>query len=127
LEAVRPGSVFRGFINFFNITPEELGLVLIGMGLVERSSGRPVLLGRLKYRKEVGGKRFGRVTYAVDSIGLSRYSRPLNIDGSILLEPGQNVSGERLEEVTSRLTNYALRRYPGLDLIDEVEVLERAT
>ena len=127
LEAVRPGSVFRGFISFFNITPEELGLTLIGMGLIEKRSGRPVLLGRLKYRKETGGRKFGRVTYAVDSLELSRYSKPLHIDSSILLEPGQNVSGERLEKIISQLTNYALRRYPGLDVIDEVEVLERTT
>jgi len=127
LEAARPGSVFKGFINFFNVTPGELGLILIGMGLIEKSRGRPVLLGRLKYRKEVGGKKFGRVVYAVDSIELSRYSKPLHIDSSILLEPSQNVSGERLEKMVSQLTNYALRRYPGLDIIDEVEALERTT
>lgn len=127
LEAVRPDSVFKGFINFFNIMPEELGLILIGMGLIEKSSGRPVLLGRLKYRKEIGGKKFGRVVYGVDSLELSRYSKPLHIDSSILLEPGQNVSGERLEKIISQLTNYVLRRYPGLHIIDEVEVLERTT
>jgi len=127
LEAVRPGSVFKGFINFFNIMPEELGLILIGMGLIEKSSGRPVLLGRLKYRKETGAKKFGRVTYAVDFLKLSRYSKPLHIDSSTLLESSQNVSGERLEKIISQLTHYALRRYPGLDVINEVEVLERTT
>jgi len=127
LEAVTPGSIFRGFVNFFNVMPEELGLVLIGMGLMEKSSGRRVLLGRLKYRKEISGRKFGRVIYAVDSLELSRYSKPLYIDGSILLEPGQNVSGERLEKIISQLTSYALRKYPGLDIIDEVEVLERVT
>jgi len=127
LEAVRPGSVFRGFVNFFNLMPEELGLILIGMGLMEKSSGRPVLLGRLKYRKEIGGKKFGRVMYAIDTLSLSRHSKPLNIDGTTLLEPGQSVSGERLDRIISQLTNYALRKYPCLDIINEVEVLERVT
>jgi CRISPR/Cas system CSM-associated protein Csm3 (group 7 of RAMP superfamily) len=127
LESVRPGSVFKGSINFFNVMPEELGLILIGMGIVEKRSGRPVLLGRLKYRKETGGRKFGRVIYSVESLELSRYSKPLHIDGSILIEPGQNVSGERLEKIISQLTGYALRRYPGLDVIDEVEALERIT
>jgi len=127
LEAVKPGSAFKGSINFFNIMPEELGLILIGMGLTDKRSGKPVLLGRLKYVKEIGGRRFGRVIYTVESLELSKYSRPLDIDGSILLEPGQNVSGERLDKIISRLTSYALQRYPGLEVINEVEALERVT
>jgi len=127
LEVVRPGSIFKGVVDFFNVIPEELGLILIGMGLIEKSIGRPVLLGRLKYRKEIGGKRFGRVKYAVDSIELSRYSKPLHIDSSILLEPGQNISGEYLEKIINQLTNLALRKYPDLNIINEVEALERVT
>lgn len=127
VEAVTKDSLFKGVVTFFNITPEELGLILLGMGIKERKTGRPVLLGRLKYRRDLEGKTFGRVVYSVDRIELSRYSKPLFFDQSIIIEPGSSLSGELLDSVINRLTILAMKRYPDLKMIDEVEALEKLT
>ncbi|MCX8193677.1 MAG: RAMP superfamily CRISPR-associated protein [Nitrososphaeria archaeon] len=124
LTAVKQDSHFTGFINFYNLKPEEIGLVLIGMGLKDGRVGRPLLLGRLKYRGKINGREFGKVRYEVDSLTLFRYSKPLKLK-DVEIGGGQEVSGEALDRIVKLLTDHASRSYNGLHLVYEVEQLEK--
>lgn len=125
LIAVPPNTCFRGSIYFYNLKPEELGLVFLGMGLTESKVGMPVLLGRLKYRKQVSGRTFGRVRYEVLGIRLSKYSQPLRIGENDLMKPGSYEKG-RLDEIIKTLTRYALHTYEGeFQIVKEVDIIEK--
>ncbi|MEN2974893.1 MAG: RAMP superfamily CRISPR-associated protein [Candidatus Caldarchaeales archaeon] len=122
--AARQNSRFTGFINFYNLKPEEVGLILMGMGLKDSRIGRPILLGRLKYRKKIDERELGKVRYEIESLELFRYSKPLKLDG-IEISGGQKISGEELDRVIKLLTSQSLKTYTGLKIVDEVENLEK--
>jgi CRISPR/Cas system CSM-associated protein Csm3 (group 7 of RAMP superfamily) len=104
--AAPPGSEFEGQIHFTNLLEEELGLLLLGMGLKDSVRGRPLLLGRLKYRGRVGSLLMGRVTYVVKSLQLSKYSRRITGFDSNSFE-GEN----ELTPLIQSLTASTLRKY----------------
>lgn len=125
LEAVKPGSSFEGHIYFRSLKPEELGLILFGMGIRNGSLSEPVLLGRFKYHKFLDSGKFGRIRYKIESIVLSTYSEPLRIGGKEL-HPGEPIQGDLLEEVVNGLIQETTATFNGeLEFIDEVGIVER--
>ena len=125
LVAVPPNMHFRGSLTFHNLKPEELGLILLGMGLMESRVGRPVLLGRLKYRKQVDGRTFGRVRYELGGIRLSKHSQPLSIGERVLMEPS-SYEKDSLDNIVRDLIYHVLHTYKGeLQIVQEVDVVEK--
>ena len=121
--AAKPGSKFKGKITFMNLKPEELGLLLFGMGITNSRTGRKLLLGRLKYRHKVDDLEFGVITYSVDSLEISHLSERLFDFG-----PGERISGDELDSLVKRLIEEAKRAYSfgqELQLIDEVGIIEK--
>jgi CRISPR/Cas system CSM-associated protein Csm3 (group 7 of RAMP superfamily) len=117
--AAPPGSEFEGQIHFTNLLEEELGLLLLGMGLKDSVRGRPLLLGRLKYRGRVGSLLMGRVTYVVKSLQLSKYSRRIAGFDSRSFE-GEN----ELTPLIQSLTASTLKKYGAeFIVVDEVSRL----
>jgi len=117
--AAPPGSEFEGQIHFTNLLEEELGLLLLGMGLKDSVRGRALLLGRLRYRGRVGSLPMGRVSYVVKSLKLSKYSR--NIAGFDL----RSFEGENeLTPLIQSLTTSTLRKSGAeFRVVDEVSSL----
>jgi len=123
VEAALPGSRFSGEVYFFNLKPEELGLILFGMGLSDSRVGRPVLLGKLKYRRDFPHV-FGVVRYVLEGLELAPFSKGLEV-GSSFLAPGSAVSGEKLDSLVKDLVGAARQVYAGeLVEVDEVGVVE---
>ncbi|MEN3047877.1 MAG: RAMP superfamily CRISPR-associated protein [Candidatus Caldarchaeales archaeon] len=117
LAVAPPGSTFRGEIAFKNLRESELGLILLtGLAVGKDGVGRSVLFGRLKYRGTFGGRTFGRVRYQVESLRLSRFSRPLQD-----LRPGEEAKGGELGGLIERLLESAEREFGDeIHLVDEV-------
>ncbi len=114
--AAPPGSVFHGKVWFRNLAEEELGLLLFGMGVSSSPIGRPVLLGKFKYRGAVGNRSMGRVRYIVESISLSPISASL-----LTLKPGEIARGSKLTETLKLLSDSLNSRLSGeLRIVDEV-------
>ena len=124
LLAAPPGSAFRGWLSFRNLEAWELGLLLFGMGVRDSRRGRPVLLGKSKYRVQ-GKNVFGVVRYVVESLRLSPLSQELQAEG-VAVKPGGGVDGDALDRVASGLVSLA-RSELGDELldIDEVARLEQ--
>lgn len=100
VEVAPPGSSFVGEVIFRNLKPEEVGLLLFGMGIRDEKVGRPVLLGKYKYRY-----KFGIVRYEVKSIELK------NLPSSV-------------DEEVKKLVRLAMETFDDLADIDEVRKLE---
>jgi len=119
VEVIPKGSEAEGKITFINMEPEELGLVLIGMGNM-----RPLLLGFGKYKFH-DGERMGEVviepkawTFIPPSIPiLSGIGFNIDHDGGNVTEVG------RVKELWNLLVAKALENYGGY--LEEVNVLER--
>jgi len=123
LKAAPPGSTFSGHIEFRNIKPAELGLLIYGMGLRDSREGRPVLLGKHKYRRL--GIVLGVVKYVIDSLRLAEFSKPLEVR-DVKIAPGSEVSDAILDKLVKSLIEIAQEEFKGeLADIDEVEELER--
>ena len=124
LLAAPPSSTFQGRMSFRNLQPEELGLLLIGMGLREFRVGRPVLLGRLKYRKDIQGYKFGRVRYSVESMELSPISSSLKLPIRTV-RAGELVAGDELDAVCKAMVAFAEERFGReMEIVDEVSRVE---
>jgi len=108
LEAAKPGSTFAGRVAFRNLEAWELGLLLYGMGLRESRLGRPVLLGKVKYRR-YPNLVFGVVRYEVAALELAPFSQPLDAGGA-RVEPGARVEGEPLDGLVRALVEACPRR-----------------
>lgn len=124
LEAIKPGSVFKGSATFRSLEPAELGLLLLGMGLRGSGLGEPVLLGKLKYRRDLPYV-FGVIRYELLRLELAPFSKPLEI-GDLRVAPGSCVEGEALDNLVSALVKQARSSFSGelLD-VDEVSMVER--
>jgi CRISPR/Cas system CSM-associated protein Csm3 (group 7 of RAMP superfamily) len=123
--AAPPNSKFRGSVSFLNLRQEELGLLFIGMGLKVSARGRAVLLGRFKYRKQVGGYELGRIIYHLERLKLSEYSEHIKFE-NISINPGGSLEGEDLNTLVRTLVESAMRTYEGeLDVKDEVSTIEK--
>ncbi|MEM0359002.1 MAG: RAMP superfamily CRISPR-associated protein [Candidatus Hadarchaeales archaeon] len=107
------GSVFTGKVRFMNLKPEELGLVLWGMGLRDGRIGREVLMGRLKYVGPIG-----KIRYRLDALKLSQFSEQLKLD-STEIKAGDEVQAD--DRLVKELVELARRAYEGeLKDIEEV-------
>jgi len=123
--AAPQGSEFSGEISFMNLKDYELGLLLLGMGIVNGSTGRSVILGRFKYRGLMDNKKFGRVKYKINKINLSKFSDKLAI-GNLTINPGSSIEGEKLNTICKELANLSLKHFQNeLRIVDEVEILEK--
>lgn len=124
LRVAPPGSAFSGTITFTNLKAWELGLLLYGMGLRSLRLGRPVLFGKVKYRR-YPNYVFGVVRYEVERLELAPFSQMLEVEGS-RIRPGSRVEGEDLDKLVRVLVGLA-RDELGKELldVDEVERLER--
>lgn len=123
LEAAPPGSIFSGHIEFRNVKPEELGLLMYGMGLRDSREGRPVLFGKHKYRrlKVV----LGVVRYVINSLSLTEFSESLRVDGTDVA-PGSSVRDTNLDKLVRSLVKLTQEEFKEeLADIDEVRELER--
>lgn len=124
LEAAVPGSKFRGEVFFMNLEPVELGLLFFGMGLRDSRVGKPVLLGKLKYRRDLP-YIFGVVRYEVEVLKLARLSKPLKVDGTEMA-PGSTLEGGQLDRLVGELVKLTQREFGGeLVDVDEVEVINQ--
>ncbi len=121
LVAAAPGTVFRGSIFFKNLKPEELGLILFGMGLRKSHVGRPVLLGKHKYAKQ-SKVVMGIVRYELEALSLARFSKRLELAGEVL-EPGSTRQGPGLDKLVAVLIDKAKTAFKD-ELIDVDEVGE---
>ncbi|MCS7369530.1 MAG: RAMP superfamily CRISPR-associated protein [archaeon GBS-70-058] len=123
--AAPPGSEFNGEISFMNLKDYELGLLLLGMGVMNGSFGRSVILGRFKYRGLMDNKKFGIVKYKVNRISLNRYSSKLVIN-DLTINPGDHIEGEKLDTLCKVLANLSLKHFENeFRIVDEVEILEK--
>ncbi|MEM1550490.1 MAG: RAMP superfamily CRISPR-associated protein [Nitrososphaerota archaeon] len=120
LVAAKPGSKFNGRILFHNLSPGELGLLLIGMRI-----GRSVLLGRLKYRHRISGTTFGKAKYDVKAIEFLKESQDLEING-LMVRGGERIEGAGLAKVIEGLKSLANEEFKGeIVEIDEVAIIEQ--
>jgi len=119
-----PNSAFSGPATFANLRPWELGLLLYGMGLRDSRLGRPVLFGKMKYRRPPGYV-FGVVRYEVDQLELAPFSQPLEVEG-LSVRPGSRAEGKTLDGLIHALVGAARAKLDGelLD-VDEVSRLEQ--
>jgi hypothetical protein len=94
------------------------------MGLRRSRLGRPVLLGKMKYRR-YPNYVFGVVRYEVPQLELSSFSQSLEI-GGLRVESGSRVEGEILDKLVHALVGRAQAELSRelLD-VDEVGRLER--
>jgi CRISPR/Cas system CSM-associated protein Csm3 (group 7 of RAMP superfamily) len=124
LLAAPPGSAFEGTVTFRILKPEELGLLLYGMGMRDSRLGRPVLLGKSKYRR-YPRHVFGVVRYEVAALELAPVSQPLEAE-ALRVQPGSKLEGPALDGVVRALVAKARSAFDGelLD-VDEVGELER--
>jgi hypothetical protein len=105
------------------LRPAELGLLLYGMGLRSSREGRPVLLGKYKYRRP--GVVLGVVRYSVSSLKLAELSKPLKVR-DITVAPGGRVREDTLDRLIEALISTAREEFEDeLEDIDEVRELER--
>lgn len=119
LLAAPPGSAFSGAVAFASLRPWELGLLLYGMGLRGSRLGRPVLLGKVKYRR-YPNLTFGVVRYEATKLELAPFSRPLEA-GGMRVGPGSTAEGEPLDRLAQALVG-AARAELGAELLDVDEV-----
>ncbi|MCS7105589.1 MAG: RAMP superfamily CRISPR-associated protein [Thermofilaceae archaeon] len=126
LEAVAPGSHFKGAVTFKNLEPVELGLLLYGMGIRNSRVGRPVLFGKLKYRRDLP-YIFGVVRYELENVELAPFSQTLQI-GNVRLPPSTSLEGEKLDEAVTQLVDLVIGSFSGeLIDVDEVGAVEQLT
>jgi len=124
VEAAPPGSRFSGEVTFTSLEPVELGLVLFGIGLRSSRVGKPVLLGKLKYRRDLPHV-FGVVRYELERLELAPLSKPLKA-GGVDLAPGSVARGEQLDRLVGELVNLAKSEFDGeLVDVDEVGAVDR--
>jgi len=122
LLAAKPGSKFNGRILFHNLSPSELGLLLIGMKV-----GKSVLLGRLKYRHVISGRTFGKAGYDVRAIEFLKESQDFEVDG-LRIKGGDRVEGAELIKLIEKLRFLANMEFKGEIIdVDEVAIVEQIT
>ncbi len=117
--AAPPGSTFTGKIVFRNLKAPELGLLLYGMGIRNSKLGKPVLLGRMKYRRDLP-YTFGIVRYSVDSLFIAPFSQQLEVN-DLKIQPGRLISGVELDGLSSGLISLVQREFSN-ELVDVNEV-----
>lgn len=120
LFAAKPGSKFNGKILFNNLSPSELGLLLIGMRV-----GKNILLGRLKYRHRVSGRTFGKAKYEVRAIEFLKESQSLEV-GGISIRGSDRLEGTDLAKLVEGLKSLAYEEFKDEIIeVDEVEIIEQ--
>ncbi|RLE63831.1 MAG: hypothetical protein DRN53_01630 [Thermoprotei archaeon] len=139
IEAIPPGSSFRGEISFMCLRPEELGLILIGLGAKRDGSFARVLLGRSKYRErivvECPGKpelknqkvRFGVVRFSLLNLRITEGYELLNLPPDRIEHLVRIYSSTtKLTDLVRNLVKNAIDKYPEIRPdFSEVDELER--
>ncbi|MEM3545994.1 MAG: hypothetical protein QW547_02620 [Candidatus Bathyarchaeia archaeon] len=124
VRAAPPGTTFNGRIDFTNLKDYELGLLLLGMGIMNSRIGRSVILGRFKYRSLIGGKRFGRVRYRINGLMLNRFSTELSV-GSLHIRPETTILDEGIDELCKLLVDSSSEHFKNeIKIVDEVGILD---
>jgi hypothetical protein len=122
--AVERGALFRGKIVAYNVTPEDLGLLLYGLGQDKLLCNKEplLLMGYSKYRCRMSGGRkvsFGVVSVRIAAITPDPLSAGKWVD--MVRQVGVKDAGS-VEEIVKALVERAIERYPGLPkCFDEVE------
>lgn len=125
VEAVPPNSAFSGVIDFMNLKDYELGLLLLGMRVIDGRVGRRAILGRFKYRSLMGDKKFGRVRFVIDEIKLSNFSSKLTV-GPIHLNPEETATGEKLDKLCKSLAELSYGKFKDeIEIVEEVEKIDK--
>ncbi len=110
--AVTPKSEFVGEIALRGVTIEELGLILIGLRVLDK---KPIMVGKHKYRrvKDSQGREltFGRVLAFVNEMTLSDLSLRYLKESNLGLRDYKRVKGEDLEKLMSTAVKRALQSY----------------
>jgi CRISPR/Cas system CSM-associated protein Csm3 (group 7 of RAMP superfamily) len=120
LQAIKPGTELVGRVYFKNLSKPRLGLLLYGLGICGKPSGHKILVGRLKYRRGLGGKSFG---IAVLDLTEALFTKVLeDLDGVV---PEKPITGEGLNSLCNTLWDAAVKMY-NVKVFDEVEKLGRA-
>jgi hypothetical protein len=121
--AAPPGSSFKGHVSFQSLEISELGLLLYAMGIRDKATGRPVLLGKFKYRA-MENSRFGVVKYKVERLVLSPFSSILEVN-DLKVSPGGIITGNMLDTLVKHIVNMARNQFSD-ELLDvnEVEAIE---
>ena len=142
VEAVTPGSVFKGEISFIGLEPFEFGLVAIGLKLHRDD---PILVGKSKYRirKVVSGPKeligrgivFGRVTFTAECLNVPLRCKPVVervLGESVKAESDEptgilSLRGDLLKKFIEKCVEEAKEKYPwirGESEVNEVKLLE---
>lgn len=120
LIAAKPGSRFNGKITFYNLSPSEIGLLLIGMRV-----GKSALLGRLKYRHRISGLTFGKVRYDVRAIKFLKESQDFEI-GGLRFKGDDYVDGSELTKIMEEFKSLANDEFKSeIFDVDEVTIIEQ--
>jgi CRISPR/Cas system CSM-associated protein Csm3 (group 7 of RAMP superfamily) len=120
LQAIKPGTEMVGRVYFRNLSKSRLGLLLYGLGICGNPSGHKILVGRLKYRRELGGKPFGIAVLNLTEVMFTKVLEDL--DGVV---PEKPLTGEGLIRLCSTLWDAAVKMY-NVQVFDEAEKLGRA-
>lgn len=98
IEVAKPGSQFAGEITFVNLKPEELGLILYGMGIRDSRIGKPVLLGKYKYQRNLL-YRFGVVRYIIEKVEYQGFEGSIDDIVRELVSSAVKTFGDELRDV----------------------------
>jgi hypothetical protein len=118
VEVAPQGSVCMGEIRFFNLSAAEIGLILLGMGIEKTREGRPVLMGRFKYRG------YGKVMYQLNGLKLSSLSTPIKVEKMTVGPEEEIMNHDELDKLALLLADAAKKEFPDLETVDEVRRLE---
>lgn len=122
LFAAKPNSKFSGRIIFRNLSPSDLGLLLIGMKV-----GKEALLGRLKYRHKVSGYTFGKVKYDVETIRFLEESCGFEA-GGVKVRGGDLINGSELANLLDGLRSLTHEEFKDeIVEVDEVAIIEQVS
>jgi hypothetical protein len=122
--AVGKGAAFRGTIIVYNASPEDLGLLLYGLGQDKLLCGKEprLLMGYSKYRCRTSTRR--TVSFGIVSVKINEIKPdPLSEDKWInMIEEIGVRDRSSIEEIVRALVEKTLATYPGLPrCFDEAE------
>ena len=113
--AIKPNTVLRGFIHFSSLRVEELGVLLISMGITRgRTEGVPLLIGKHKYAY----RNMGKAVFGVSMIRAPhRFKDFFKKMGLEVSEKDFEIicDGQCLQELINKAIDEALKNYPQLE------------
>lgn len=141
IEAVEPGAVFEGDITFTSCSLVEVGLVFIGLNL--HDPGKPILMGKNKYRSRlvVDGPSYvrgKRIVFGIVNLEVTKIMVPYRFKGYLDNVVGINtfdidelgfitLKGEQVLKFVNKAVSEALNANPWIKegiKINELEILK---